>query len=312
VKFRDDLEPYLGGARIPRERGHGLQSERAQRLFRDLQSVGADWSKAVTLDEARVNAMRIRAERSLGRAIADFNDYFILTLPAGAEAGRWLDELNALPEVELATPLPLPVPAPLAEDFTPLQGYLTPATAGTDATYAWTIPGGTGAGVTICDVESNWNLNHLDLPPVSVFLPPGTISTPTDDPDGHHGTAVLGEMGSLPNGWGTTGASYGAAFAAVPVRLNNQYQVPLALLEAITHLVPGDVILIEQQITGPEGVGLAPVEWNQASYYAVLTAVGNGIHVVEAAGNGSMISTRHSSRRHTRRSCPRTNPAQSW
>ena len=288
VKFRDDLEPHLDTSRIPRERrGRGFQSVHAQRVFRDLQSVAAVWSKAVTLDPSRVDALRQRAERSHGRAIADFNDYFILTLPPGADAGRWMDDLNALPEVELATPLPLPAPPALAEDFTPLQGYLTPATAGTDASYAWTLPGGTGVGVKICAVESGWNPNHQDLPPVSLFLPDGATPTPPD-PAGDHGTAVLGEMGSLPNGWGTTGAAYGASFALAPVFMNGLYQLPRALLEAVSRLEAGDVIVIAQQVTGPQGVGLAPVEWNQASYFAILMAVGNGIHVVEAAGNGSM------------------------
>src|SRR5262249_36556248 len=49
----------------------------------------------------------------------------------------------------------------------------------------------------------------------------------------------------------------------------------------------GDVILLEQQIPGPGGQS-APVavEWDKANYNAIVIAVGNGIHVVEAAGNG--------------------------
>jgi hypothetical protein len=43
------------------------------------------------------------------------------------------------------------------------QGYLRPAPAGVDALFAWTVSGGQGAGIRICDVESGWNFHHEDL-----------------------------------------------------------------------------------------------------------------------------------------------------
>jgi serine protease len=285
VKFRDDLVVELDAARTPRDpTGRGLSSARSERVLRDLRGAGARWDRVSGVDPRRVDEMRYRAERSLRRAIADFNDYFVLTLPPGADAARWMDELNALPEVELASPLPLPVPAPLPGDFTSFQGYLGPAPAGIDAEGAWTLPGGTGAGVTICDLEYSWNLSHLDLTPVATFLAPGfTASDPFNSTD--HGTAVLGEMASHPNGWGTTGASHGVGRAVAPVFLNGFYALTTALLQVSSHLEAGDVILIEQQAFGPRA-GFVPVEWNLSVYNAILLAVGNGIHVVEAAGNG--------------------------
>ncbi len=168
--------------------------------------MGARWRAASNLDRARLQELRSHAQLALGREIADLSSYFILTLPSGAEPEALMDALNDLPEVELAAPAPLPAPAPSVPDFEPLQGHLSPAPGGLDSHFAWTIPGGTGAGVAICDMEGGWNLKHEDLPLAAVMIPSGesVAFIPEDD----HGTEVLGTMFSLPNGWGTTGAFY--------------------------------------------------------------------------------------------------------
>lgn len=121
--------------------------------------------------------------------------------------------------------------------------------------------------------------------------------SPIDPFDNNHGTAVLGEMVSLDNGWGTTGAAFQASAAVAPtylaIDIYTQWLLGTAMTYAMTFLLPGDVILIEQQYPGPRydpnsGTqdGLIPVEWFKSWYDVILTAVGNGIHVVEAAGNG--------------------------
>jgi len=48
------------------------------------------------------------------------------------------------------------------------QGYLDPAPGGIDARYAWRVPGGTGRGVTVVDLEQGFNLDHEDLVRVPV------------------------------------------------------------------------------------------------------------------------------------------------
>src|SRR6185503_11395179 len=171
---------------------------------------------------ARLHEIRSRAQISLRREIADFADYFLLSLPPGSDSQAWMDSLNALPEVELASPLPLPAPAPSTPDFESLQGYLEAAPAGLDANFVWTIPGGTGAGVAICDLEIAWNLSHEDLPPATMLIPDGESARDYLE-DGEHGTQVLGMMLSLRNGWGTTGASYGARCFVAPVYLDSGY-----------------------------------------------------------------------------------------
>lgn len=292
VKFRDDLELSLDAAGAPVEiNGRGLRTRRSSEVFRQLRETGARWRQATTMNPTRLREIRSRAQVTLHREIADFSDYFILTLPPGAESEVWMDSLNALPEVELASPSPLPAPEPSVPDFEPIQGYLTAAPEGLDAHFAWTIPGGTGAGVSICDLETAWNLSHEDLPPATVLIPDGESAHGYLD-YGDHGTEVLGMMLSLRNGWGTTGASYDARCFVAPVNLDSGYGLFQQILWAASQLNPGDIILIEHQTAGPyfrgdgSQFGMVPVEWDLPVYNAILAAVGNGIHVVEPAGNG--------------------------
>ena len=292
VKFQDGLEPDATGIGIRAGSPQlGFASTRAATVLRSISDAGGRWRPASSMDRTHLQQLRTRAQLALGREIADLSSYFILTLPSGAEPEAIMDALNDLPEVELASPATLPAPAPSVPDFEPVQTYLSPAPDGLDSRFAWTIPGGTGTGVAICDMEVGWNLNHEDLPPAAVMVPSGesVSSIPVDD----HGTEVLGTMFSLPNGWGTTGASYGAHCLVAPVLLDSGYGLFQQILWAASQLDPGDVILLELQTPGPFSLGdgtqygYVAIEWEPSIYNAILTAVGNGIHVVECAGNGS-------------------------
>ena len=82
-----------------------------------------------------------------------------------AETAALADALNALHVVERAEPAARPVRPPVTPSFVSRQGYRgSPAsTGGIDADFAQTIAGGTGANVTIVDLEYDWNRNHEDL-----------------------------------------------------------------------------------------------------------------------------------------------------
>ncbi|MGH9222421.1 MAG: hypothetical protein ACRD2W_01145 [Acidimicrobiales bacterium] len=91
-----------------------------------------------------------------------------------------------------------------------------------------------------------------------------------------------------------TGIVSGAALNLVNANTTGGYELANAISLATAASNPGDVILIEQQTTGPNGgcdvtsqVGCAPVEWVQAFYDAIVVATSAGIHVIEAAGNGT-------------------------
>ena len=70
-----------------------------------------------TRPEEELDAEREAAQLRSGRALADLNLYYRITLPAGVDAARFCDELNMLPFVELASPAPKPAP--------PTQGHST-------------------------------------------------------------------------------------------------------------------------------------------------------------------------------------------
>jgi hypothetical protein len=112
-----------------------------------------------------------------------------------------------------------------------------------------------------------------------------------------HGTAVMGILGAVDDGCGVIGMVPDAALRFAAVQVAGNWDASAAILNAIAGSQPGDVILIEQQWFGPNynpgngtcpgQFGMVPVEWRLAEYNAIVTAVGNGRIVVEAAGNGA-------------------------
>ncbi|MEQ9616561.1 MAG: S8 family peptidase [Phycisphaerales bacterium] len=246
----------------------------------DAALAGGAWGRFFDTPDDRLAAYRDRARGALRKQVADLGAYYAVTLPAGTDAAAAIDALNALDVVEIAEPMPRPVRAPVPGSFTNSQGYAHGGPNGTDAFASWGVFGFRGEGVRVCDIEYSFNPNHLDLPDIGVIGPIGT------DPfnDNNHGTATIGEMGALDNGFGTTGMAPDAEyyFAAA---LAGTYNPGAAIIRSLDVLGPGDAILIEQQIGGPNG-DFVPIEWFAPYYNAIVTATGNGVTVVEAAGNG--------------------------
>ena len=300
VKFHDDLDIGISSVGAPIDRsGRTLRSPAASAILAATTFAGGRWQRMSPLEEGDLDILVATAEFNLTRDLADLNNYFVLAVPPGAPTEAWLDLLNALPEVEIALAMPLPMPAPLPPNYQASQGYLNNAPGGIGAAAVWGAPGGTGAPtigspVAICDFEYSV-FAHADLPAVGLLVPSGW--TPSDPYlNDNHGTAVTGELLSMINGWGTTGASYGAFGYFAPTNFAVAgWQIGAAMLNALSTLGAGDVFLIEQQMAGPNytgipagsQLGLVPIEWWASWYYTVITVVGNGVHVVEAAGNGN-------------------------
>lgn len=170
-------------------------------------------------------------------------------------------------------------------DFTPRQEYLNAAPVGIDARYAWTVPGGRGAGFNIIDIEWGWNFNHEDL-----LQNQGGVVSGTNSADDNHGTAVLGEYSGDRNSFGVAGISPDSNAMAVSLVGNNTSQ---AIRIAADRLKRGDIILIEVHRGGPQfnlgdrtRFGFIAIEWWPDDFDAIRYAVSKGIIVVEAAGNG--------------------------
>lgn len=94
-----------------------------------------------------------------------------------------------------------------SRNFEPAQGYIHSPPDGIGAAEVWGLAGAKGKGITICDIEGNWNRKHEDLP-AGIQLLGGEL---IDDLGWrNHGTAVLGEMVSIPDARGTVGISHDA------------------------------------------------------------------------------------------------------
>ncbi|MES1257814.1 MAG: S8 family peptidase [Acidobacteriota bacterium] len=195
--------------------------------------------------------------------------------PAAA-APLQLQQLNFMLPREEGAPAVTP-------DFTASQGYLDVAPGGIDARYAWTVPGGGGAGVNIIDCEWAWNTTHEDL-----VANEGAVVVGAAAGDDNHGTAVQGEMGGNRNGFGVTGICPDAfrRFAA--------FSLPTATVihNAANFLNPGDLLLLVIHRAGPKATGVGQqgyiaVEWWPDDFDAILYASSRGVVVVEAAGNGA-------------------------
>jgi hypothetical protein len=269
-----------------------------------------DWERLSDVPEPVLDMWEVEGEARTGQDLYNLNNMYRLRFVA-PEPALWLlaADLEALPGVHLAYPVPLPQELPVPGSFVSQQRYLnppTPAPAGINALYAWTLTGGTGVGVTICDIEYDWNYNHLDVAKAfnSQIIP--TAVDPfagTPSASAPHGTGVVGVLASDSNGWGTTGISHGAAlltcgayYGAPPL-----WNPSGAIQAAAFALGAGDVMVLEQQwdYSGSAQQGkFVPIEWWYATtgmsqgqnsvYLAIQAAVARGIHVVQAGGNGNV------------------------
>ena len=215
---------------------------------------------------------------------------FVQIIPKrGEDSKRLAAALNREKAVWKAYVAPRPVPAGLSGSssgtrlFEPAQGYLYSAPFGIGAAEVWGLAGAKGKAITICDIEGAWNTRHEDLP-AGITLIGGTMIA--DIGWRNHGTAVLGEMISLPNSKGCVGISHEAKAVVHSAVINNVFNLAQALTNATSHLKKGDAILIELQATGPNNKYVAMQYWPDI-FSAIVAATAKGITVVEAAGNGN-------------------------
>lgn len=235
--------------------------------------------------------------KSSGAAVPDLSRYY---RAEGDDAvlDRLAAAMRASPLVEAAYIKPMAEPADflrahlkvaaasapaLTPDFGARQGYLGPAPEGIDARYAWTRPGGRGAGVAIIDIEWGWRFTHEDLQTNQ-----GGVLSGANDPNEEHGTAVAGIISGDINTLGITGIAPDARISGISL---NGHSTSEAIRMAADRLRPGDILLIEAHREGPRSTGqmqfgYIAIEWWPDDFDAIRYAVARGVIVVEAAGNG--------------------------
>lgn len=179
---------------------------------------------------------------------------------------------------------------PVTPNFEARQGYLDAAPHGVDARWAWTVPGGRGPGVRVIDIEGAWRFTHEDL-----LANQGGVIGGDPSPDQgwrDHGTAVAGEISGDVNAFGITGIAPDALLRAVSIFGPGS---AAAIRTAADALGAGDVILLELHRPGPrfdyagrpDQAGYIAIEWWPDDLAAIRYAVGRGVIVVEAGGNGA-------------------------
>jgi subtilisin family serine protease len=256
-------------------------------------------------DELTLAERKRLAEERSGKEMADLDLYFEVPLRPGTRAGdvnELVMQLNALDSVEIAYAEAATEPARFdvstadgmsatSATYEARQGYLDAAPAGIDARYAWTVPGGTGTGVRIVDVEGAWNGSHEDLPR---FFYTGGVQF-NDAGWRNHGTAVMGVMAGQANGYGVTGIAHGAQVGHEGVAGQS---IASAITRAALVAGKGGIVLLQLQARGPRSTrdctcntsqcDEVPLEYWRANFDAIAQATASGVHVVEAAGNGSV------------------------
>ena len=254
----------------------------------NVKSVGSLFGMRERQIRQRVTA----APASLDVAVsADFaQSGFMQILPRrdqdAANLAKQLDKVDTVWKAVIA-PRPVPAAAPagtstVSRNFEPAQGYLDSPPNGIGAIESWKKFDSKGKGVTICDIEGNWNFKHEDLPNVKHIG--GTLVN--DIGWRNHGTAVLGEMVSKPGLSGTVGISHNARAVVQSAFIGGVFNAAGAIANATTKLKAGDVMLIELHAKGPNNKYVAMQYWDPI-FSAIRTAVEKGICVVEAGGNGN-------------------------
>jgi serine protease len=246
-----------------------------------------------------IRRLEERAAKNHRRPRHSLNSYWRLDARSfWNKADRAIGLLNELEEVdyaykELAASTPTGAD-PSNDIYFGSQGHLKKAPCGIDAPAVW-AQGVKGEGVAFVDLERGWYQEfdpgpyneHEDLSRYPILFGKNLKA------DSNHGTSVLGIVVGRDNDKGIIGIAPGVE----KVRLISRYitvgasesQVACGIAETVSlleqgELREGDVLLLEVQ----RGYPPKPTEVDDLDFDAIVVAVGCGLIVVEAAGNGDL------------------------
>jgi len=284
VKFRDEVKA--------RSQADGNIASKTGMLVSSMAPLRSKYRlrfrPLIDLPEEKLAAFEARAAQRSGKSQPDLAGMMIVDVPGATEELLVAvgEELQALELVEYAyievlyQPPPGDIPPP-TPDLTVFQTYFD-SDPGMDVDYAWSV-GYDGFGVRLSDCEYGWVYTHEDLMDKNLNPEPG--QTPHPDVESNnwdeHGTAVMGQLCAVVNGYGVSGMVPNAAIYTYPEwTVEGGYRRVTCITNALADSAAGDVVLLEMQN------GLAPAETDPNVHSAVSTGVNAGVVVVAAAGNG--------------------------
>lgn len=250
------------------------------------------------LTEEALDSLKENGEALSGQSLEDLNLYHTIKFSKNKkykQIEKLILQLNKLKSVEIAYAQPKPELAThlTTPDYVGNQGYKDASTNGINANWAAGQPGGKGTGVNIIDIEGAWRTTHEDLP--TLFYDSGNHINDLLFRD--HGTAVLGVIGAVDNGFGVTGIVPDANLG-VQSHNGSASDISNHITLAANQVGSGGIVLLEVHYPGPADAtpctcnhsqcNFLPAEYWQANFAAIQTVTANGVHVVEAAGNGSV------------------------
>jgi len=258
----------------------------------EVRGILASYGVTVTpLHGPQADRMVARAAARSGRAQPDLRGTYRVREPLTEwERNALVAELEDAAHIDWVqvTPAAPPPPAdfaPTTPDYLPNQAVHVPASGGLDGPLVqlWS------SSVRISDVEYGWETDHEDLEDADITPEPGAVVPGWVASYGwdSHGTAALGELAAVDNGYGTSGLAANARFGTYPEYTNAAgSRRAAAIVSAASDSDPGDLILLEMQTVGALG-NYAPAEYDLSVFDATAVAVDAGVIVVAAAGNGA-------------------------
>lgn len=286
VKFLDTIQvPYVDNAerKISSDYFNGFWKS----LKKDFPGITLN-RKFTSLDAKQIDELTLKAQRAdESYKASNLLSYFVIECKYDTDKELLINRLQDSTFVSIAyldgTPTPPPFVNAADDPRSVNQGYLDAAPGGINARYAWTFPGGDGAGAAFVDLEQGWTLGHDDLMAAGITLISGVNNAWFG-----HGTSVLGEIRAVDNNTGCVGISPNSTGRVVSqFRTATNYNTADAILSAIAVMNFGDVLLLEAQTTIAGATGYMPVEVEAATFDVLRIAYALGIIVVEAGANGS-------------------------
>jgi methyl-coenzyme M reductase beta subunit len=305
VEFRENVKPTViapAAAASPKVGSPiGKDLTEFNRILQRNQLQYAESTFSLSPEEA-ANAQATALENKV--KVANLNNFVTLHFPQEADVCRIADELNRLPEVERATPIPeaSPPQTPLNEPLigTSDQVVLNPVTGLENQWYifrcradkAWVMS--SGNNVIIADIDWGYRTSHQDLASrldlshaYNSYDGSTNVSHGTDI---FHGTGVMGLAGAADNNLGMAGFAFGASLWPIQANIgpgksigNNEWARAIDWVRTADSGGRRKVIILEVQTARPVFGNYEQIPSVNA---AIKTAIGNGIVVCVAAGNG--------------------------